>query len=52
VVPFFMNYGAHYFKVPNPYFDPGELFSMPYHMMRSWVEKIRNRGLWDAKFFS
>ena len=52
VVPVFMNFGAHYFKVPNPYLDPGELVNMPYHMMRSWVEKIRNRGLWDAKFFS
>jgi uncharacterized protein (DUF362 family) len=52
VVPFFMNYGAYYFKVPNPYLDPVALASFPYHAVRSFIAKIKNRGLLNADFFS
>lgn len=52
VVPFFMNYGAYYFKVPNPYLDPVALASFPYHALRSFIGKIQHRGLWKADFMS
>lgn len=50
IVPFFMNYGAYYFKVPNPYLDPRELVVFPYQYMKSWAYKIKNRGLLKADF--
>lgn len=52
VVPFFMNYGSYYFKVPNPYLDPVALATFPYHLVRSFIGKIKNRGLLNADFFS
>lgn len=45
VVPVFMNYGAHYFKVPNPYLDPVALLPFPYYMGVSFLHKFKNRVL-------
>jgi uncharacterized protein (DUF362 family) len=52
VVPVFMSYGAHYFKVPNPYFDPAAMWKLPYFVARTVAAKIKNRGLFKADFMS
>lgn len=45
LVPMFMIPGCMAFKTPNPYLDPVAMYTFPYHMARSYFQKLINQVL-------